>query len=263
MAEAAAPRERVAVPEKVVVLTFDDSAKSHYTIVRPLLLKYNFGATFFITEGFDFRDNKRDYMTWEEIAELHRDGFEIGNHTRDHLGISDANVPKLREQLNAIAERCAEYKIPTPVSFAWPGNATSAKAFPILSELGIRFARRGGAPEYPYEQGKGFAYQPGLDHPLLLPSAGDARPNWALDNFIEAADQAQAGHIAIMQFHGAPDTAHDWVSTKQQNFEAYMHYLAINKFKVIALRDLDQYIDTDRVPADPFAIIESRKAQTK
>ncbi len=24
-------------------------------------------------------------MTWDEIAQLHKDGFEIGNHTRDHL----------------------------------------------------------------------------------------------------------------------------------------------------------------------------------
>ncbi len=54
--------------------------------VIPILKKYGFGATFFVTEGFDFTDNKTDYMTWEEISQLHRDGFEIGNHTRDHLG---------------------------------------------------------------------------------------------------------------------------------------------------------------------------------
>ena len=42
------------IPDKLVVLTFDDSAKSHYTVARPILLKYKFGATFFITEGFDF-----------------------------------------------------------------------------------------------------------------------------------------------------------------------------------------------------------------
>ncbi len=58
------------IPDKLVVLTFDDSAKSHYTIVRPILKRYGFGATFFITEGFDFPTNKTDYMTWEEIAEL-------------------------------------------------------------------------------------------------------------------------------------------------------------------------------------------------
>ena len=58
------------IPEKLVVLTFDDSAKSHFTIVRPILKKYGFGATFFITEGFDFPTNKQDYMTWDEIAAL-------------------------------------------------------------------------------------------------------------------------------------------------------------------------------------------------
>ncbi|MCC6509517.1 MAG: polysaccharide deacetylase family protein [Pirellulaceae bacterium] len=251
------------IPDKLVVLTFDDSAKSHYTIVRPILLKYGFGATFFITEGFDFTTNKRDYMTWSEIAQLHRDGFEIGNHTRDHLGIGDANVPKLTEQLQAIVSRCAEHQIPAPVSFAWPGNATSMKAFEILEQQGIRFARRGGAPEYPYEQGRGFAYQPGLDHPLLLPSAGDARPKWTLDDFVRAVEQAKSGRVAILQFHGAPDTAHDWVSTEQQKFEAYMHYLAVGKFRVIALRDLASYTGTDLEPADPQAIIKVRQAQLK
>lgn len=50
------------------------------------------------------------------------------------------------------------------------------------SDLGIKFARRRGSPEYPYKEGRGFAYEPGLDHPLLVPSAGDARPGWTLDD---------------------------------------------------------------------------------
>ena len=57
---------------------FDDSKASHYTVVRPLLKKYGFGATFFITEGFTFRTNKEEYLTWEQIAGLH--------HGRTHLG---------------------------------------------------------------------------------------------------------------------------------------------------------------------------------
>src|SRR5262249_9121819 len=77
------------IPHKLVVLTFDDSEKSHYTAARPILLKYKFGATFFITEGFDFPTNKKDYMTSEEIAQLHKDGFEIGNHTLDHKSVTE------------------------------------------------------------------------------------------------------------------------------------------------------------------------------
>ncbi len=251
------------VPDKLVVLTFDDSSKSHYSVVRPILLKYNFGATFFITEGFDFPTNKTDYMTWEEIAQLHADGFEIGNHTRDHLGIGDKNVDKLDEQLKGIEDRCLEHKIPKPISFAWPGNATSTKAFEILKAHGIRFARRGGAPEYPYDEGRGFAYEPGNDHPLLLPSAADARPKWKLDDFIRGVTQAREGRIAILQFHGAPDTAHSWVNTDQPMFEAYMHYLAMEKYQVIALRDLARYAGTDQVPEDPMAIIQRRISSLK
>ncbi len=115
---------------RIVILTFDDSAKTHFTFVRPILLKYGFGGTFFITEGWDFATNKRDYMTWEEIAQLSRDGFEIGNHTRDHMGVQEKNLDRLEEQLDAIAQRCKEHNIPKPITFAWPGNSITPKAFP-------------------------------------------------------------------------------------------------------------------------------------
>ncbi|MCA9063230.1 MAG: polysaccharide deacetylase family protein [Planctomycetaceae bacterium] len=260
--DSAPPGERrLAIPDKLVVLTFDDSAKSHYTVARPLLKEYGFGATFFITEGFDFKENKKDYMTWDEIRELHEDGFEIGNHTRDHLGITDKTVGRLDEQLTGIAAQCRAHGIPEPVTFAWPGNATTPQAFEILQKHGILFARRGGAPEYPYDEGRGFAFEFGKDHPLLLPSAGDARPRWTLADLIRAVQQAQDGKIAILQFHGVPDTAHDWVSSSRLNFEAYLKYLKLEGYQVIALRDLQKYADPAVVPADANAIIEARKTQ--
>jgi peptidoglycan/xylan/chitin deacetylase (PgdA/CDA1 family) len=247
-------------PDKLVVLTFDDSKASHYTVVRPLLKKYGFGATFFITEGFTFRTNKDDYLTWEQIAELHRDGFEIGNHTRDHMGLSKANLPRLKEQVEAINAQCAAHGIPAPTSFAYPGNAIDADAIQMLADLGFRFASRGGAPEYPYADGNGFAYEPGRDHPLLLPSAGDARPFWTLENLKRATSQATRGKIAILQFHGAPDVEHPWVNTPPERFAEHVKYLHDEGFTVIALRDLAKYVDWKQRPADPWAIIEQRKS---
>jgi peptidoglycan/xylan/chitin deacetylase (PgdA/CDA1 family) len=250
---------RKAIPDRLVVLTFDDSAKSHYTIVRPILKQYEFGATFFITEGFDFKSNKKDYMTWEQIKELHEDGFEIGNHTRDHLGITEKTLDQLPEQLDGIAQQCTSHGIPVPVTFAWPGNAITPAALETMKNHGILFARRGGAPEYPYAEGRGFAYELGQDHPLLIPSAGDARPKWTLPDFIRAAQQARDGRIAVLQFHGVPDTAHDWVSSNEQNFEAYMKYLNLEGYQVIALRDLQEYVDPDAIPADVHSVIEARR----
>ncbi len=202
-------------------------------------------------------------MTWDDIAQLHRDGFEIANHTRDHLGITEKTVSKLDEQLDAINRQCKQHGIPPTVSFAYPGNATTPAAFDILREHGIKFARRGGAPEHPYETGQGFAYEPGLDHPLLLPSAGDARPDWELADFVQAAQKAKHGRVAILQFHGAPDTAHSWVSTPTARFESYMRYLAGNGYTVIALRDLERYVDPSIAPRDPNGVIADRQAMLK
>ncbi|MFO1019755.1 MAG: polysaccharide deacetylase family protein, partial [Planctomycetales bacterium] len=165
----AAPPKLEPVPDKLVVLTFDDSVKSHFTHARPILKRYGFGATFFITEGFTFKTNKRDYMTWEEIKALHDDGFEIGNHTADHMGVTPKNVGELEKQLQRIDDRCKEHGITRPTSFAWPGNSLTLEALPILRKHGIMFARRGGAPEYPYKDGQGFPYEPGRDDPLLIP----------------------------------------------------------------------------------------------
>lgn len=255
LSPAAAPAP---VPDKVVVLTFDDASASHHAVARPLLKRLGFGATFFITEGFTFRTNKRDYLTWEQIAELHRDGFEIGNHTRDHLGITEKNVSRLAEQLEAIAARCREHGIPAPVSFAWPGNKFHPSALPVLEAAGIRFARRGGEPEVPYAKGGGVPYEPGVDHPLLIPTTADARPVWNLDHVKAAVAQARHGRIAVLQFHGVPDGEHPWVNTPRERFEEYMLWLKEAGCTVIALRDVARFTAGRPVPADPMSAINRR-----
>ena len=247
------------IPDRLVVLTFDDASKSHFTVARPILKKHKFGATFFVTEGWDFATNKRDYMSWEEIFQLHEDGFEIGNHTIDHGAVTGKSPEALGQALKSINARCREHGIPEPVTFAYPGNAFTPKHLGTLKDLGIKFARRGGSPEYSYEVGGGFAYEPGLDHPLLLPTTGDARPKWTLDNLKTAVNQARHGRIAILQFHGVPDTAHDWVSVRQKDFETYLQFLADEKYTVIAMRDLAKYVDPNVTPANPQGVMEDRK----
>ena len=58
----------------------------------------------------------------------------------------------------------------------------------------------------------------------MLKAAGleiDNRPGLKGDDLKAAVAQARHGKIAVLQFHGVPDTAHDWVSTKRDQFEAY------------------------------------------
>ena len=182
------------------------------------------------------------------------------NHTRDHMGVTTNNLPKLKEQLDAINQRCASNRIPRPISFGYPGNAINFGALKVLQENGVIFARRGGGPEHPYEEGRGVAYEPGKDHPLLIPSAGDARPNWTLADFKRAVAQAKDGTIAVLQFHGVPDREHPWVHAPPERFEEYLKYLHDEGFTVVAQRDLLRYVDPKVATKDPGEIIEKRKA---
>ncbi|HEY5907172.1 MAG TPA: polysaccharide deacetylase family protein [Vicinamibacteria bacterium] len=238
-----AVRQAAPVPDKVVVLTFDDSAKSHAAFVAPLLKKLGFGGTFFITEGFDFPTNKLGYMTWEEVAGLHELGFEIGNHTAKHANAAEQTREALRADLELIERRCAQHGLPRPVSFAYPGNGMGGVVIEVLKEKGYRFARRGGAPEFPYEGGRGVAFDPRSHERLSIPSAGDARPAWQLEDFVRAVSQAKDGKIAVLQFHGVPDREHPWVSTEPEQFEQYLGYLKENGYTVVALRDVAKYLE--------------------
>jgi peptidoglycan/xylan/chitin deacetylase (PgdA/CDA1 family) len=78
---AAEPRRNalLPIPDKLVVLTFDDANKSDRTTVAGVLKKHGFGGTFYITEGLRFLKNKNNYTTWAQIKELDKMGFEIGN----------------------------------------------------------------------------------------------------------------------------------------------------------------------------------------
>jgi len=225
----------------VVVLTFDDSVKSHYTVARPILKEHGFGATFYITEGFTFKTNKEAYMTWEQIKQLHDDGFEIGNHTRDHLGITPKTYQKLDEQLTGIEEQCKMHGIPKPVTFAWPGNAICEEAVPILKEHGILFARRGTEPESPYKIGDGPTYDPKLDHPLFIPTTADARPTWKLDNVMAAVKKWKPSEFVVLQFHGVPEAEHPWVDTPEEQFLIYMRFLKSQNCRVVKYTNPSQY----------------------
>jgi peptidoglycan/xylan/chitin deacetylase (PgdA/CDA1 family) len=213
--------------QKRVVLTFDDSCRSHATFVAPLLRKHGFSGTFFITEGFTFATRKDLYMTWEEIKGLDDRGFEIGNHTKEHHDMRKLSEEKVITEIEHIDEQCRKHGIPKPVTFAYPGYHYSDTVLKALKERGFRFARTGG----------GKASQPGKDHPLLLPDSICPNPKTTLDQLKKAADQADADHIPIFTFHGVPDAEHGWVSMKPELFEQFVEYLKDHHFKAIALRD--------------------------
>jgi len=77
---------RHAIPKKSVAITIDDGFRSGYEIAYPILKKYGFTATFFVYT--DFVDTSKNSITWDQLRELKKDGFEIGSHTLSHCDLT-------------------------------------------------------------------------------------------------------------------------------------------------------------------------------
>ena len=75
---------RKPIPDKLVVLTFDDGPASGYTVVAPILKSFGFNGSFYVCDFDSFRTRKDWYMTWRQMKELSDQGFEIGNHSAGH-----------------------------------------------------------------------------------------------------------------------------------------------------------------------------------
>ncbi len=181
--------------DRVVVLTFDDAVKSHRTFVAPLLKELGFGATFFVTHRW--MADSSNFMTWEEIAEIHRLGFEIGNHSWTHGNFSSPKeAARLPAELALVESELQKVKVPKPTSFAYSGNSFGPEAVEQLKALGYTLARRGMQPEIPYGKIEaGPLYDPQKHHPLLIPTSGDSYPGWTLEHFQKVVDQASPGKI--------------------------------------------------------------------
>ena len=244
--------------ERLAVLTFDDAVRSHRTFVAPLLADLGFSATFFVTHRW--MADRESFMSWEEIAEIAEMGFEIGNHSWSHSNFSvPKNAARLEGELALVENALDKVGVAKPTTFAWCGNRFGPEALSKLRRLGYRFARRGLSPELDNrELEPGPAYDPLRHDPLLIPTTGNAVPDWSMDLFKRVLDKAADG-IVVLQFHGVPDIAHDWVHTPPERFREYMEELSRQGFRTLALRDLESVASSEPVD-DPNVTVRNSAA---
>lgn len=126
------------LPEKPVILSFDDGYRDFYTDVFPILKKYNVAAIAYIVPNFLNKPNNMD--TWM-LKEIVKSGLvEIGAHTMDHSYL--AGLPEKRVEYEIIESK--KYLEKTlgiqVVSFAYPYGAFDNQAIAIVKNAGFRTA---------------------------------------------------------------------------------------------------------------------------
>lgn len=149
------------LPEKPIMITFDDGFESFYTLVYPLLKEYNMKAVVSVigsvTEKYSkIDDHNTNYsnLNWNEIKELHESGLvEVQNHSFDMhksdnggrkglskmKGESSKDYKKaLTADLTALQRLFEENCGFTPEAVAYPYGAYSKSTLDIVKSCGFR-----------------------------------------------------------------------------------------------------------------------------
>ncbi len=235
------------VPERLVLMTFDDATIDHLTDAAPILEQYGGRGNFFVCEmetgmfgGPGFSDKTR-YMTWEQIQALSARGHEIVNHSMHHdpTAYQAGSDEYIHAEAAQIEARCVQAGIPLPTVFGYPGGQCMARHEQILHERGYRWAR-GDLQGDAFHRAGTAHYDPLVDSPLSMPSFNNA-PMMTRERLTEVVCTAADSRIAILAYHTV--TGRDF---GPMTFEEQVQLIYDLGGRCITFSELAQYIDPIR-----------------
>jgi peptidoglycan/xylan/chitin deacetylase (PgdA/CDA1 family) len=109
-------------PINYVVLTFDDGYRDFLTDAFPILQRYGFTATVFLSTGYVGNSSfkERECLSWAEVKDLKKQGIDFGSHTISHPQLSNLNRRDIEREI-VESKRAIETKIGRAVdSFSYP-----------------------------------------------------------------------------------------------------------------------------------------------
>lgn len=137
------------LPERPVVMTFDDGFADFYSHALPLLLEFRSVATMYVVSGLigaasawlqDLGEGGRPLMTAAQLRTLPMLGIECGAHTLSHPQLDVIGRPAARQEIVESKDRL-EQVIGAPVdSFAYPHGYHDTKVRSMVIEAGYTSA---------------------------------------------------------------------------------------------------------------------------
>lgn len=132
-----AKREGRVLSRKTVLLTFDDGYADNYTYAFPLLRRFGYTATMFISTG---KVGQPGYVTWDQLREMAAAGMTIGSHTIAHEYLPDL-PPARQEQEITDSRRILQEQLKVPVKhFSYPVGGFNPEIKQLVRRAGYESA---------------------------------------------------------------------------------------------------------------------------
>jgi peptidoglycan/xylan/chitin deacetylase (PgdA/CDA1 family) len=133
-------RRHAPLPDKAIILTFDDGKADALGIVLPALRKRGMRASFFVVTSLVGRAG---YLTWDGVRALADAGMEIGSHTATHPRLPDLSDERVQDELRESRLRL-QAELHRPVeALAYPYNSVRARIEEAARAAGYRVAVAG------------------------------------------------------------------------------------------------------------------------
>jgi peptidoglycan/xylan/chitin deacetylase (PgdA/CDA1 family) len=122
-------RGQDALPDRPVVITFDDGYADFYESALPALYRRGFAATLYIatayvggTCGWLQREGEasRAMLTWSQVSEIAAAGIECGGHSHTHPRLDAIPATAARDEIVKCKTLLEEHLGQTVSSFAYP-----------------------------------------------------------------------------------------------------------------------------------------------
>lgn len=137
---------KIHLPQKSVVITFDDGYLSNYLYAYPILKKYGFNATIFAISSLirdqpdRFHPDQLNYVSWSEIEKF-RDVFHIESHTHDMHREENGKGYLIFKSTDVIKADMIKSKTSlNSFYFAYPYGQYDDTAIKLLKETGYKMA---------------------------------------------------------------------------------------------------------------------------
>jgi len=124
------------LPEKPVIITFDDASKSWRTLVLDELLRRGMRAEFFLVTGWC---NTPNHVSSQDVRELASAGMGIQSHTVTHVMATFTDRAWLGIEMGASARDIESLSGRRPIALSFPGGYVNKSCREIGQQLGYRF----------------------------------------------------------------------------------------------------------------------------
>ncbi len=244
-----APPVAEAAPQTIVSFTFDDGHWSHYSNAAPILQSHRMRGTFYLNSGhISTRAECAKvwcwHMAWEDAAEMHAAGHDMGGHTLHHVNLTDSSLTTQQKRTEVCDDRQNLISRGfSPVSFAYPYSAYDSTAKTIVRDCGYSSARAvGGLPRGTYAE----SLPPPDPYATRTPSQPDNTLS-TLQNMVTQAESNGGGWVQVV-FHEVCDCPDAPSRVTPATLDAFAAWLAPRAANGTVVKTVREAIGGDLTP---------------